>query len=178
MTTTTTKPGAAKGAKAKAIPDGFRTVTPHITIKGAAKAIELYKKALGAQELMRLPGPDGESIMHALLMVGDSAVMLNDEMPECGAFGPDASRPSPVTMHLYVPNADEFFARAVKAGMEPVMPLEDMFWGDRYGVLRDPFGHQWAVATHTHDYTPEQIQQNMAKAFGGGCGEGGCGCGH
>jgi len=173
--TTTTKPG--KGAKA--IPDGFHTITPHMTIKGAAKAIELYKKAFGATEVMRMPGPDGKSIMHALLIIGDTPLMINDENAQWGCFGPDPERPSPVTMHLYVPNVDEVFGRAVKAGMEPVMPVADMFWGDRYGVLRDPFGHAWGVATHTHDYTPEQIQQNMAKAFGGGgCGDSECCGGH
>ncbi len=171
-TTTTTKPAPVKG-KARAIPDGFHTITPHITVKGAAKAIDLYKKAFGAQEVMRMPGPDGKSIMHASLTIGDSALMLNDENQEWGAFGPDAGRPSPVTIHLAVENVDQVFERAVKAGLTPVMPVADMFWGDRYGVLRDPFGHSWSVATHMHDYTPEQIKANMAKAFGPGgeCGE-------
>jgi uncharacterized glyoxalase superfamily protein PhnB len=166
-TTTTSKPAPAKG-KAQAIPQGFHTLSPHITVKGGAKAIDLYKKAFGAQELVRMPGPDGKSIMHAMLMIGDSPLLLNDENPDCGAFAPAAGRPNSVTLHLYVPNADEVFQRATKAGMETVMPLEDMFWGDRYGVVRDPFGHQWAIATHTHDYTPEQIKANMAKAFGPG----------
>jgi uncharacterized glyoxalase superfamily protein PhnB len=142
----------------------MRTVTPHLICAGAADAIEFYKKAFGAVETARLPGPQGK-IMHAMLRIGDSALMLVDEMPEWGALGPKALKGSPVTIHLYVDDVDAFAARAVKAGAKITMPVEDMFWGDRYGKLEDPFGHHWSLATHLRDVSPEEMQQalkNMA----------------
>jgi uncharacterized glyoxalase superfamily protein PhnB len=146
----------------KPIPDGMHTVTPHLICKGAADAIEFYKKAFGAVEEGRLPTPDGR-LMHALLRVAGSAVMLVDEMPEWGALGPTTLKGTPVTIHLYVPDADAFFARAVAAGAKATMPLQDMFWGDRYGKLEDPFGHHWSVATHQRDVTPQEMQQAMKQ---------------
>jgi PhnB protein len=146
----------------KPIPDGMRSLTPHIVCKGAAAAIEFYKKAFGAVEGFRLPGPDGR-LMHAQVRIGDSALMLVDEYPDMGALGPTALKGSPVTIHLYVPDADATFAQAVAAGAKVVMPLAEMFWGDRYGQLEDPFGHRWSVATHLRDLSPEEIAQNMAK---------------
>jgi uncharacterized glyoxalase superfamily protein PhnB len=138
----------------------MRTVTPHLICAGAADAIEFYKKAFGAVETARLPGPQGK-IMHAMLRIGDSALMLVDEMPEWGALGPKALKGSPVTIHLYVDDVDAFAARAVKAGAKITMPVADMFWGDRYGKLEDPFGHHWSLATHLRDVSPEEMQQAM-----------------
>jgi uncharacterized glyoxalase superfamily protein PhnB len=144
----------------KPVPEGMHSVTPHLICAGAADAIEFYKKAFGAVEEARLPGPGGR-IMHAMLRIGDSAVMLVDEMPEWGALGPKSLKGSPVTVHLYVENADATVERAVKAGAKVTMPLADQFWGDRYGKLEDPFGHHWSVATHVRDVSMEEMQQAM-----------------
>lgn len=146
----------------KPVPEGMHSVTPHLVCAGAADAIEFYKKAFGAVEMARLPGPQGK-IMHAMLRIGDSAVMLVDENPEWGVLGPKALKGTPVTIHLYVDDADAFAARAAKAGAKITMPVEDMFWGDRYGKLEDPFGHHWSVATHLRDVTMEEMQQAMQK---------------
>jgi len=143
------------------IPSGMHSVTPHLVCAGAANAIEFYKKAFGAEEQARLPGPDGR-IMHAAVKIGDSTVMLVDEMPEWGALGPKSLKGSPVTIHLYVEDVDSFVARAVKAGAKVTMPLADQFWGDRYGKREDPFGHHWSVATHQRDVTPEEMKKAMA----------------
>ena len=152
-------------AQAKPIPSGMHSVTPHLICAHAAEAIEFYKQAFNAAELSRLPGPDGK-IMHAMLRIGDSALMLVDEAPEWGMLGPKSLKGSPVTIHLYVEDVDAFLARAVAAGAKVTMPLEDMFWGDRYGTLEDPFGHRWSIATHVRDLTHEEIQL-AARA---GCG--------
>lgn len=149
-------------ATVKPVPDDMHTVTPHLICAGAADAIEFYKKAFNAVEGGRLPGPDGR-LMHALIRIEGSAVMLVDEMPEWGAFGPKSLKGSSVTMHIYVPDADAFFARAVAAGAKVLMPLEDMFWGDRYGKLEDPFGHHWSIATHKHDLSSAEITAAMKK---------------
>ena len=151
--------------KVKPIPDGMHSVTPHLVCAGAAQAIEFYKKAFGALEEARLPGPNGR-LMHAMVRIGGSAVMLVDEMPEWGALGPKALKGSPVTIHLYVEDADAFFARAVQAGAKVTMPLEDAFWGDRYGKLEDPFGHHWSVATHVRDVGAAEMQQALQKMSG------------
>jgi uncharacterized glyoxalase superfamily protein PhnB len=154
--------------KVKSIPEGMHTVTPHLICAGAADAIEFYKRAFGAVEAMRMPGPDGR-LMHACIRIGDSAIMLVDEMPEWGAVGPKSLKGSPVTIHLFVEDVDTTFERAVAAGAEIVMPLENTFWGDRYGKLVDPFGHHWSIATHLRDMTPEEIQQAAREAFANGC---------
>ena len=146
----------------KPIPEGMHSVTPHLVCAGAADAIDFYKKAFGAAEEARLPGPQGK-IMHAMIRIGDSAVMLVDEMPEWGALGPKALKGSPVTIHLYVEDVDGFVARAVKAGAKVTMPVADMFWGDRYGQIEDPFGHHWSVATHVRDVSMEEAQQAMQQ---------------
>jgi uncharacterized glyoxalase superfamily protein PhnB len=146
--------------KVKPIPEGMHSVTPHLVCAGAAEAIEFYKKAFGAVEQARLPGPQGK-LMHAMIRIGDSAVMLVDEMPEWGALGPKALKGSSVTIHLYVDDADAFVARAVKAGAKVTMPVADMFWGDRYGKLEDPFGHHWSIGTHMRDVSMEEMQQAM-----------------
>jgi uncharacterized glyoxalase superfamily protein PhnB len=147
----------------KAIPDGFQTLTPHIVVPDGAAAIELYKKAFGAREIARLLTPDGKAVMHAQLTIGTSTLMLGGEMPPY-ALSPKSRGGMSVTLHLYVPDADAAFERAVKAGCTIKMPVSDTFWGDRYGAVEDPFGHQWAIATHQHDYTQAQIEAN-AKAF-------------
>ena len=149
-------------SQVKPVPDGMHTVTPHLVCAGAADAIEFYKKVFNAVEMGRLPGPGGK-LMHAWIRIGDSPVMLVDEFPERGSFGPKSLKGSPVTIHLYVEDADAAFQRAVAAGAKIKMPLADMFWGDRYGVLEDPFGHYWSVATHLRDVSPEEMQQAAQK---------------
>jgi len=149
-------------SKVKPVPEGMRSVTPHLICAGAAAAIEFYKKAFGAVEEVRMPGPGGK-LMHAMIRIGDSAVMLVDEMPEWGALGPRALKGSPVTIHLYVDDVDGFVARAVKAGAKVTMPVADQFWGDRYGKLEDPFGHHWSVATHVRDVTADEMQKAMRE---------------
>lgn len=144
----------------KPIPDGFHAVTPHLVCQGAAAALEFYARAFGAEELSRLPGPDGR-LMHASMRIGDSVLMLNDEFPEMGCTGPAALTNSPVVLHLYVRDVDAAMARAEAAGAKVTMPATDMFWGDRYGQLRDPFGHQWSLATHQREVTPEQMREAM-----------------
>ena len=152
---------------AKRVPDGFHRVTPHLVVRNAAGLIEFYKKAFGAVELGRAPGPDGKSIMHAAIRIGDSIVFLNDEFPDMGAVSPLAGKGTPVTLHLYVEDADKQFQQALAAGAEVVMPLADQFWGDRYGIVRDPSGHQWSIGSHMEDLTPDQIKERMGKAFCG-----------
>lgn len=143
----------------QAIPDGARTVTPYLTVKGAAKALEFYAAAFGATELMRMPGPGG-MVMHAEIRVGDSAVFLSDAFP--GNKSPLELKGTPVAMHLYVEDCDAWWQRAVKAGCKVVMPLADQFWGDRFGQVRDPFGHLWSISTHVADPTPEEMEAAMA----------------
>lgn len=140
----------------KPIPDGMHTVTPHLVCAGAADAIEFYKKAFNAVEMARIPDQQGK-LLHALIRIGDSTVMLIDEFPEWESFGPLSLKGSPVTIHLYVENVDAFVERAVEAGAKIKMPVADMFWGDRYGQIVDPFGHHWSVATHIRDVSPEEL---------------------
>jgi len=153
--------------KVNPIPAGMHSVTPHIVCAGAAQAIEFYKKAFGATEEARLPGPDGK-LMHAMIRINGSAVMLVDENPEWGMLGPKSLKGTPVTIHLYVEDADAFVARADKAGAKVTMPVAEMFWGDRYGKIEDPFGHHWSVGTHVRDVSMEEAQQAMRKMAGGG----------
>ncbi len=148
--------------QSKSVPEGMHTVTPHLVCAGAADAIEFYKKAFNATETGRLAGPQGK-LTHAMMRIGDSALMLADEFPDWGSFGPKSLKGSPVTIHLYVEDVDAFVKRAVAAGAKLTMPLEDMFWGDRYCKLEDPFGHHWSVATHLRDVSPEEMRQAMEK---------------
>ena len=149
-------------SRAKPVPAGMHSLTPHLICEGAAAAIDFYKAAFGAVEEMRMPLPDGR-LMHAMLRIGDSALMLVDAMPQMGALGPQALKGSPVTIHLMVEDVDATMAQAQRAGASVTMPPQNMFWGDRYGQLTDPFGHRWSVATHLEDLTPEQIMANLAK---------------
>jgi PhnB protein len=148
----------------KYIPEGMHSVTPHLVCAGAADAIEFYKKAFGATETSRMPGPNGK-LMHASITIGGSTIMLVDESPEMGMPGPKALKGSAVIVHLYVENAEEFVARAAAAGAKITMPVTDMFWGDRYGQLEDPFGHRWSVATHVRDVTAAEMGEAM-RAMG------------
>jgi uncharacterized glyoxalase superfamily protein PhnB len=140
----------------------MHSVTPHLVCAGAADAIAFYTRAFGAVETARLPGKDGK-LMHAAVRIGDSSVMLVDEMPEWNSVGPKSLKGTAVTIHLYVDDVDAIAARAVAAGATVIMPVADMFWGDRYGVLEDPFGHRWSIATHIRDVTPGEMQEAMRK---------------
>lgn len=146
----------------KAIPEGMHSLTPHLICDDAAAAIEFYKKAFHATDAAILPGPGGK-IMHAHLRIGDSSLMLMDEFPEFCSLGPKSLKGTPVTIHLYVENADAVFNRAVAAGAIAKMPMADMFWGDRYGVVEDPFGHSWSIATHVRDMSLEEIAEAAKK---------------
>lgn len=149
-------------SKPAPIPSGMHSVTPHIVCADGAKAIDFYKKAFNAQEMMRLLGSDGK-LMHGAIRIGDSVVMLADEYPDWGSFGPKHLKGTSVTIHLYVEDADSQFNQAIAAGCTARMPLADMFWGDRYGVVEDPYGHQWAIATHVRDVSQEEIQAAANK---------------
>jgi PhnB protein len=149
----------------KAIPDGLHTITPHLVVKGASQAIDFYKKAFGAREVVRMHSPDGDTIIHAQLRIGDSPLFLVEEMPEMGARGPQLGGGSPVTIHLYVEDVDAAFNAALTAGAKQIMPPADMFWGDRWGKLVDPFGHEWSLATHKEDLTPEEVTTRARSAF-------------
>jgi uncharacterized glyoxalase superfamily protein PhnB len=138
------------------------TVIPHLVCEGAADAIEFYKKAFNAVEQMRMPGENGR-LMHAAITIGASTIMLADDFPEYGGFGPKALKGSPVTLHLVVPDIDQAFQQAVDAGATVRMPPADMFWGDRYGQVVDPFGHHWSLATHIKDMTPEEMMAAMKQ---------------
>ncbi|OEZ63353.1 VOC family protein [Duganella sp. HH105] len=149
-------------AKVDPIPKDMHSVTPHLVVDGAAAAIEFYKKAFNAVETARMPGPEGK-IMHAAVRIGDSQVMLVDEFPDFGNLGPLKLKGSPVTLHIYVTDADATYAQAIAAGATARMPPADMFWGDRYGQVTDPFGHVWSIATHVKDMTPEEMAEAMKQ---------------
>lgn len=147
----------------KPIPDGMPSLTPHLACRGAAQAIDFYARAFGAVELGRLASPEGK-LVHAMLKIGDSPLMLVDEFPEHGVLGPQSLEGSPVTIHLYVDDVDATVARAADAGARVTMAPGDMFWGDRYARLEDPFGHQWSVATHVRDVGPEELEAGAATS--------------
>ncbi|HKU21920.1 MAG TPA: VOC family protein [Terriglobales bacterium] len=151
-------------AKVKPIPDGYHSITPYLIIKGAAKAIDYYKKAFGATEIMRMAGPDG-TVGHAELKIGDSIFMMGDEMPEMGYRAPQGS--APVGLMLYVDDVDRVFKQAIAAGGRVDKEVQDQFYGDRSGTFYDPFGHMWTVATHKEDVSPEEMKKRMAKYMAG-----------
>jgi PhnB protein len=158
------KPIEVMTTKAKPIPDGFHTITPYLSVKNGAQAIEFYKKAFGAQERYRLPmGPD--KIGHSELVIGNSIFMLADEFPEHGSKSPQSLNGSPVGLALYVENVDQAFDRAIKAGATVKEPVSDKFWGDRAGSLTDPFGHKWTLLTHIEDVSPDEMKRRMEKLF-------------
>lgn len=149
-------------SETKPVEECMHTVTPHLVCAGAADAIAFYQRAFGAEEVMRLPEPGGK-LAHAAVRIGDSMVMLMDEFPDWDARGPLALAGTPVTIHLSVPDVDSLFKRAVEAGATARMEPADMFWGDRYGVVEDPFGHRWSMATHIRDVSPEEMTEAMMK---------------
>lgn len=144
----------------KPIPDGFHTLTPYLICKGAGDAIAWYQKALGATEIYRMPGPDGW-VMHAELQVGSSRLMLADENPERGTKSPKALGGTPVSTFIYTEDVDAAFNRAVGAGATVAVPLTDMFWGDRFAAVVDPYGHEWQMATHKEDVAPDEMMKRM-----------------
>jgi len=150
--------------KTKPIPDGYHSLTPYLVAVNAASAIEFYKKAFGATERMRLAGPDGK-IMHAELEIGDSVIMLGGE--SAGGSGPASTGGALVSMYFYTEDVDAVFSRAIALGATVKKPVEDQFYGDRSGILTDPFGHVWSVATHVEDVSPEEIKKRTAALFGG-----------
>jgi len=155
------KPVSRKPAKAKPIPDGYHSTTPYVIVDGAARAIEFYKRAFGAKELLRIPAP-GDRIGHAEIKVGDSVIMLADEHPEMDARGPKHYGGSPVSLLLYVTDVDKQFKQALAAGGVEVRPVADQFYGDRAGTLKDPFGHSWHIHTHKEDVSPAELNRRMA----------------
>jgi PhnB protein len=148
----------------KKIPEGYHTVTPYLVTANADKAIEFYKEAFGARELVRLPSPDGK-VMHAEIKIGDSQVMLSDECPDWDALGPLTRGGTTVSIVLYVEDVDAVVNRAIAAGAKAVMPVTDQFWGDRMGTVIDPFGHKWSIATHIEDVSPEEMKTRAAALF-------------
>ena len=150
--------------KAQAIPKGYHTVTPSLVVAGADRAIDFYKKALGAVEQSRFAGPDGK-LMHAEIKIGDSVIMLGDEMPDHGARGPKSYGGTSVGFFIYGENVDAAWKQALDAGAKSVVPLADQFWGDRTGCIEDPFGHRWWLAQHIQDLTPEELKQGAEAAF-------------
>lgn len=158
--------GGRTTSKVKPIPEGYHSVTPIMIVKGGSAAIEFYKKAFGATELFRIDGPDG-TVGHAEIKIGDSPIMLADEFPDLGYVSPQTLGGTPVSILIYVDDADTTFNQAIAAGGQQLKPLEDQFYGDRSGTLKDPFGHVWTVATHTEDVAPEEMEKRAAAAHGG-----------
>lgn len=149
------------------VPPGFHTLTPMLIVDEGLRALDFYKRALGAVEEARVLGPGGLKLIYATLRIGDSVLMLCDEIPEIGQRGPWALGGSPVTLSLYVADPDALFAQALAAGATAIMPMADMFWGDRWGKLRDPFGHAWTIAARRREATPAEIEAGLRQAFGG-----------
>jgi len=147
-------------ASVKPIPEGYRSITPYLVVKGAARAMEFYKQAFGATEILRIPGPNN-TIMHAETRIGDCVIMLADEMPNGPYRSPEAFGGSPVSLMIYIENVDDVFNRALSLGSRQTRAVEDQFYGDRSGNLIDPFGHVWTVATHVEDVSPEEMQRRM-----------------
>ena len=151
-------------SQVKPVPEGFHSVTPAFAVKDAAKAIDFYKRAFGAEEVSRMTAPDGK-VMHAEIRIGDSIIMLGDEVPGMGNVSPQTAGTTTMSLHIYVPDVDAAFDRAVKAGAKPTMPVADMFWGDRYGKLTDPFGHSWSVGTHKEDVSAQEVERRGKEMF-------------
>ncbi|HXH27913.1 MAG TPA: VOC family protein, partial [Candidatus Polarisedimenticolia bacterium] len=143
----------------KAIPEGFQTLTIGLSFKDAARAIEFYKKAFGAEEVSRLAGPGGRGVMHAEVRIGTSILFVSDEFPGQGMRAPESLGGTTATLFLYVTDVDAAHRKAIAAGARELMPVADMFWGDRFGKVADPFGHEWGLATHKEDLSPEEIQR-------------------
>jgi uncharacterized glyoxalase superfamily protein PhnB len=149
----------------KPIPDGFNSVSTYLIVKNAVEATEFYRKAFGAEPGVRMPGPDGQSTMHAEIHIGNSAIMLSDENPQWNMKSPQTLGGVSASLHLYVDDADKLFNQAVEAGCEVLMPINDAFWGDRYAKVKDPFGHEWGIATHKEDVPPEEMGKRAQEFF-------------
>ena len=147
------------------IPEGRHTVTPFMAVRSADKAIDFYVKAFGAKEVMQMVGPDGKTIMHAQIKIGESTICLSEESEQCGTKSPQSLGGVPISLYLYVPDVDAAYKRAVDAGCETKMAPADMFWGDRFSSVADPFGHQWSLATHVEDLNPEEIKKRQESFF-------------
>jgi len=145
------------------IPRGFNSVSVYLIVKNSVEALEFYQKAFGAELVERMPGPDGKSTVHAEMRIGDSTVMLSDENPKWEARSPETLGGSPVSLHIYVEDADALYKQAIEAGCTEKAPMMDAFWGDRYGKVVDPFGYQWGIATHKEDVGPEEMQKRAAE---------------
>lgn len=149
--------------KVRYVPEGYHTATPYLIVKDGAAAIEFYKRAFGARELMRMPDPSGKKVGHAEIKIGDSPIMLADESPEMDARSPQTLGGSPISILLYVEDVDAVVKEAVRAGGKLERPIEDKFYGDRSGSLKDPFGHTWHISTHREDVSPEEMKKRMAS---------------
>lgn len=152
-------------AKVKAVPDGFNTVSVYLVVRNSKEALDFYSQAFGAETVYRMPGPDGKSTMHAEMRIGNSTVMLSDENPQWDLKSPLTLGGTPASLHLYAEDADGLFNRALKAGCTVAMPIQDMFWGDRYGKVKDPYGHQWGIATHKEDVPPAELEKRAKEFF-------------
>lgn len=159
------KKKASSRKKVSPIPKGYQTVTPGLAVRNAAQAIEFYKKAFGAKEKMRMNGPDGKTIMHAEIQIGNSHIMLGEEMPEMNHLSPQALNGSPVNLYVYVRDVDKVFNQAVKAGATVTMPVMDAFWGDRNGQVTDPFGHKWGIATRKRNVSAKEMKKAADEWF-------------
>jgi PhnB protein len=156
----------ADDQKVDPIPEGYHTITPYLTVRGAADALAFYERAFGAKELYRMDGPGG-SIMHAEMRLGDSAFMLTDESEEWGNLSPASIGGTGSSLMIYVDDADEIFNRAVEAGAKVVMEVSDQFYGDRSGMVEDPYGHRWSISTHVEDVPPDELNRRAREMMGG-----------
>jgi PhnB protein len=152
-------------AKVSPIPKGYHSMTPTLTVRNVAQAIDFYKKAFGAKEITRMEGPDGKSVMHSELKIGDSHFMLGEEMPQMNHMSPQSLNGTPVALYLYVKDADKAFDQAVKAGATIVNPMNDAFWGDRNGQIKDPFGHDWGIATRKRNLSQKEMKKAAEEWF-------------
>jgi PhnB protein len=160
-----TKPRFSSDSRVDPIPDGFHTVTPYLSIQGASQAIDFYKRAFGAEERYKMEGPDGKMVAHAEIVIGNSIIMLADEMPEHGNRSPTTLKGTPVSLAIYVQDADAVFKRAVDAGASVIMPIADQFYGDRTGSVQDPFGYKWLIMTHKENVPPEEVKKRMTAEY-------------
>ena len=156
-------------SQVKKIPDGYHSITPNLIVKDGIKAIEFYKKVFGAKEIMRMTTPDGKAIAHAELRIGDSVIMLVDEFPQMKCLSPLSIGDTPVGLFLYVDDVDKTFNQAVSEGAKVLDPVKDQFWGDRHGIIEDPFGHRWSISTHIRDLSPEELKKAADETFSQMC---------